>query len=494
MADQSTILMRRMGVKTERKGLFGHELRFAPNGECSDSDALYAVRKDGSNARSVCVDKKGFFADGQVPSDDELLFAVRRLPFYFDMAISAGKDADGFEWYFKVGGMLEITKPEIFAGKFRGEGDRLDVMTFESRLGTIPSTVLHDQITVDVLGVMSLEDKGADEKYADIRKHLEAWRSTNEAFITSAIDSAFTSFFGVDAVARLDVSTFHAQSPMCEKAIAEDEKKRIAAIEVKKAEEALRREEEEKRKESERLKRDNDARREEELSQKKHELELAELEAQKAKLKGGDVSSAFAAFETITNVLENAVQGSGSGSFVDVLKCVNRGESGLRLLALTRDKKRAGGVTLEKSAPSFQTRGFSFTTKKTPSLHHGDSLSSTIINERRSGYLMIMNISERNEIIPLLPNADFPDVRIACGERVLVGDDASAYIPNIWENASSGTDHLVAMVSDVPLLSAPLPPLGEALSASAVSELISKLETLDADAWAADIISFTILP
>lgn len=281
MADQSTTLMRRMGVKTEkvRKGLFGHELRFAPNGDCGDSEILCTVRKDGSNARSVSVDGKGFFADGQVTADDALLFAVRRTPFYFDMAISAGKDADGFEWYFKVGGMLEITKPEIFACKFRGEGDSLDITTFESRLGTIPSTVLHDQITVDVLGVMSLEDKGADEKYADIRKNLEAWRSTNEAFVASAIDSAFKSFFGSEGVARLGVSSFHAQSPMREEAIAKEKadgekvaRDRIAKAESDRAAADAKQAEEE--------------RRAEELRDREHQLKLAELNRKIAALSG----------------------------------------------------------------------------------------------------------------------------------------------------------------------------------------------------------------
>lgn len=282
MQDKTTILMRRMGVKTEkvRKGLFGHELRLSLDGKCGRTEVLCVVCKDGTNARVVNADKQGIFADcGKAPTDSELLFAVVRTPFYFDMAISAGKDADGFEWYFKVGGMLEITKPEIFAGKFRGEGDSLDVTTFESRLGTIPSTVLHDQITVDVLGVMSLEDKGADEKYADIRKNLEAWRSTNEAFVASAIDSAFKSFFGVDGVARLDVSEFHAQSPMREEAIAKEKaagektvRDQIAKAESDRAAADAKQAEEE--------------RRAEELRDREHQLKLAELDKKIAALSG----------------------------------------------------------------------------------------------------------------------------------------------------------------------------------------------------------------
>lgn len=223
MSDNTTVLMRRMGMKSEKVGWFGNKFQSVLDGVCGDAEMLCSVQKDGANARVVSVDKNGSFADGQVPMDGELLFAVRRTPFYFDMAISAGKDSDGFEWFFEVGGMLEIRKPEVFAAKFRGVAEwnkPLCVDAFESSLGTIPSTVMHDKVTMDVLGVMSLEDKGADEQYADIRKSLEAWRSTNEAFVTSVIDAAIGSFFGTERVASLDVSSFHARSPMLEAAIA----------------------------------------------------------------------------------------------------------------------------------------------------------------------------------------------------------------------------------------------------------------------------------
>ena len=244
---------------------------------------------------------------------------------------------------------------------------------------------------------------------------------------------------------------------------------------------------------------ENEAKRKEELKQKRHEVELAELEAQKKKLQGGDTESAFAAFEMISNVLGDSLAKSGASTFADILKDARRAESGLRLLALARDKKRTGGVALSKNAPSFQTRCLNFRSlvfdsKKTPALHHGESLSSTITCGRSDGWLTVLNVSERNEVIPMLPNEDFPSVRVVHGEDVLIGDNASEYIRGISENASSGTDHLIAIVSDAPLLDAPLPSLGGALPAEKATDLVSKLEAMDSGKWAADVISFTVLP
>ena len=223
MSDKATILMRRLGVKTKKvsKGWFSSESRAVLDGERGDGEVLCAVEIDGAKPRRVAAGVDGAFADGEAPAKDDMLFAVRRTPFGFDMSIPAGRDSDGFEWFFEVGGMLEITKPEAFAAKFRGDVEKdkpLMAEAFEKALGTIPSTILHDKLTVEVLGVMSLEDKDAGEQYADIRKSLEAWRSANEAFVASATNDAFKTFFNADGVARLDGSSFHARSPQREEA------------------------------------------------------------------------------------------------------------------------------------------------------------------------------------------------------------------------------------------------------------------------------------
>ena len=159
MSDNTTILMRRMGVKTEKvkTGLFGHELRTVLDGECSDSEVLCAVRKDGTNARVVNFDKNGSFAKEQGPRDDEMLFAVRRTPFQFSLRIDAGKDADGYGWAFDVDGFAELLHPECFAVAFRGivtEAVPYSVSMLEKHFGTITSTIMHDRIVVEVLGLV----------------------------------------------------------------------------------------------------------------------------------------------------------------------------------------------------------------------------------------------------------------------------------------------------------------------------------------------------
>ena len=238
----------------------------------------------------------------------------------------------------------------------------------------------------------------------------------------------------------------------------------------------------------------NDNLRDEEIKKKEHELKMAELEAQKKKLEGGDVSDAFAAFEALSNVLEDVVASkTGNSPFLDILKETKRAESGLRILALVKDKKRAGGVTLAKKKPSFQARLLAFTTKKTPALHTNESLASEITNSRRDGYLTILNVSECNDVIPMLPNEVWTAVRIASGEKLIIGDNDSDYIGEITETGTSGVDNLVAIVSDEPLLQS-LPPLFKPLSAQEAEKLVSKLESLDEGAWSADVISFVVLP
>lgn len=288
MSGHDTILMRRMGVRTElvKKGwLSPREPRTVLDGECGEDEVLCAVDIEGKSPRVVKVGKDRAFAEGQAPRDRELLFAVRRTPFVFDMAVSAGRERDGFEWFFEVGGMLEILRPESFAAKFRGTvtAERpLGVEAFEAAQGTIPTTVLHDKVTMDVLGVPSLEDKDENKQYADIRKRLEAWREANEAFVASAINLALDTFFVTKGTARLDGSSFRARSPDREKA---EERRRIAEEEARKAavaQQAAAEAKEQERKDKERKQADelNELEFQNQLAAKRRENDLAEAEQQ----------------------------------------------------------------------------------------------------------------------------------------------------------------------------------------------------------------------
>lgn len=481
MSDSPQTLIRRMAVKFEtvRKGLFSKESRVVLDGSVDDGERLFCIR---ANDIAEEVDPK------RLPNEDGLrLFAVQCDRFDLFFRIPLGQEKDGFHWYLEIGGKAKIKKEGAFLEQYYSDAKEAPFTTsaFVKALGTVPKNLLLDEILNASMEVLKLKDLKVD--MADWASE----RNLTEMAFTKALSAKDGTPFFADgdkgAVVDFVVRSVKFVSPERDYAIKSQTDSAINANKeeqdrIKKQEQAAQ------------VKRDNDAKREEELAQKMHELKIAELDAQKNKLQCGDIEAAFAAFEMISNVLGDTVAKSGLGSFVELLKDAKRAESGLRLLALVKDKSKEGGVTLAKKKPSFQARPLTFTTKKTPALHNGESLSSVITSERRDGYLTVLNVSECNEIIPMLPNVDFPDVRVARGEATLIGDDASDYIPEIREGASSGTDNLVAIVSDTPLFAAPLSPLGEALPKAAAAELVSRLEALDADAWAADVISFVILP
>lgn len=547
MAGTVKQLLRRMGTRCEtvRKdghgGVLGRKvLRVVLDGTLTKDEVLCLVRNDGEE--SVVLEAKAIEAlcrERQGLGEGEMLFAVLRSPFNFPMSIEAGDDSRGFAWFFEIAGRLEIRKPESFARAFRGEAGISD-RDFEQWLGTIPATKMHDKVVVDVLGVMSLEDKDEENQYVDMRKRLEQNKEVGEKVVTSAISAAFEDFFGERGVVSMDVSSFHARSPKREEEIERrkimDERRRIeeekqkaeeklaeamkAAEQADKAKQDLRRaqarSEAELRANLARLQAEQDRfqaeqkaaadkrRRDQEIAEKEHEVKLAELAAQKKKLEEGDVKAAFSAFEMLANMLDKMGEETGNGTFSLLLRNTRRAETGLRLLALAEDRKRRGeGVKLVKNYRTHsrrtiggcQGRGMVPTTIKTSVLHQGETLSSTVVCERRGGYLTVLNVSETNEIVPLLPNGDFPGMqKMAHGERKVIADESCKDLTGLHENASSGTDHLVAFISDKPLLAQTLPPLGKALSATEAAGLVAKLADMDDCEWAADVLSFAILP
>lgn len=456
MADSSQILIRRLSV--EHKGIFSRKpVIVGWTANKNPNEALCRVSGDGKTSVEI-KDITEAFKDSK---EGDAFFAVFRAPFEFSWKVNAGADAQNFDWTFEVSGLATINRPELFAAAFRGivtDTKSYSSDMLEKHLGTIPSTVMHDKIIVDVLNKVALCDKDADGGYVDVKYRLKESREVGEHVVSSALNVAFGQFVDSDNVVVTNVNEFRATSADREAA----EK--------------------------------NGKRRAEEIIQKEHELKMAELESQKKKLEGGDVSDAFAAFEALSNVLEDVVASkTGNSPFLDILKETKRAESGLRILALAKDKKRSGGVTLAKKKPSFQARPLAFTTKKTPALHTNESLASEITNSRCDGYLTILNVSECNDVIPMLPNEEWTAVRIASGEKVIIGDDDSDYIDKLTETGTSGVDNLVAIVSDEPLLQS-LPPLLQPLSAREAEKLVLKLESLDEGAWSADVISFVVLP
>lgn len=433
MADSSQVLVRRLSV--EYKGIFSRKpVIIGWTANENPNEALCRVSGDGKTSVEI-KDITEAFKDSK---EGDAFFAVFRAPFEFSWKVNAGADAQNFNWTFEVSGLATIKRPELFAAVFRGivtDNNSYSSDMLEKHLGTIPSTVIHDKIIVDVLNKVALCDKDADGGYVDVKYRLNESREVGEHVVSLALNVAFGQFVDSENVVVTNVNAFRATSA------------------------------------------DREA-----------------LESQMIKLEGGDVSDAFAAFEVLSNVLEDIVASkTGNSPFLDILKQTKRAESGLRILALAKDKKRSGGVTLAKKKPSFQARRLAFTTKKTPALHTNESLASEITNSRRDGYLTILNVSECNDVIPMLPNEVWPAVRIANGEKVIIGDDDSDYIDKLTETGTSGVDNLVAIVSDEPLLQS-LPSLFKPLSAQKAEKLVSKLESLDEGAWSADVISFVVLP
>lgn len=493
MNNLDQILIRRLPVKTEtvKKGWFSKETKFALDGTMCDGERLYRVCENGA-IEKIDQDK--------LPNEEGLrLFAVQYDSFDLTFHADLGPEKEGFRWNLKLSGEAKIKDPISFLRKYyyKAKTEPLTVQSFVCALGTRIENLLLDKIILDSIwewlkrrtekerskGTCKQEETDVltiDNVNIDFTEWAKERNLTEDEF-TNAIREKDGTPFGKNGIVNFVVNSVRIFSEEREAAraaqIADD------GIRIKQAQQ----------------KAAKSAEREEELEKKAHELKLAELDAQMNKLKVGTTEAAFAAFETISNFLGDAISTSGASPFADILKDARRAESGLHLLALARDKKRTGGVTISKNAPSFQTRslnyrGFTFSSKKTPAIHHGESISSTITTERQNGWLTVLNISEKNEVIPMLPNADFPAVRIAKGEHVLIGDNASNFISEILENASSGTDHLVTIVSDDPLLKVPLPPLGVTLPQAAVAELVLSLEAMDPSKWAADVASFTILP
>ena len=249
MSTNMGILMRWTDATTKkvRKGWFGSEMRTVFECEPGPGEKLCIVSGDTGEAAVVGPgDLAERQADGKKTGAGDLFFSVFCAPTPFSLTIDAGTDADGFGWEWEVGGLLEILRPAPFARKFRGlvrKDAPLSADGFKQHLGSIPATVMHDKVVVDILGVMSLEDKDEEERYVDMRKRLEQSKEVGEELVSAALDAALAKFFEVgpdDKVLRMQVTSFKTRSPEREVRIAKakkaDDERENLAREVEKAE------------------------------------------------------------------------------------------------------------------------------------------------------------------------------------------------------------------------------------------------------------------
>lgn len=442
---EDPILDRRAATKTEKvkTGLFSSEERLVLEEPLREGETLWCVgRAPDGTVLSVapCADP------AKSPAGAEL-HAVSTPPHRVDWSIDLGKDSRGHTWWLDLRGEVRVADPVAFLSdpvwRFADRatiGSPFAVSDLLGLLGDVPKDIVLNMIKRDAIGLMKLSDE-VDGAPFDMAGWVEERSMSCSMF--------------ADALAKHPGTPFRAEGGSL--AILVNERRFH--------------------------------------SPEREEAARIELEAEKKRLEGATPAEAFSAFENIANNFAGMVDSGLVDDLADLVRTSGREEAGLRLLALAKDRRRAdAGLSLRKNSPTYATRGLSFCTKNTPALHYGESLSTTVESDRAPGYLTVLNVSERDEVVPLLPNEDFPSVRLGRGERVTIGDAASPWIPEITENATSGTDHLVAFLTDEPLLDAPLPPLFESLSAEAAARLVARIESLREDEWSADALSFSILP
>ena len=459
MQDKSTILMRRVGVKAEkvRKGLFGLELRLSLDGECADTEVLCVVRKDGTDAHVVKVDDKGRFANGQVPSADELLYAVRCVSFYFNMTIPAGIDYQNFHWSFKVGGELKVIKPEIFMLKFRGAvntDEPLAVATFEQWLGTIPATTLHDNVIVDVLGVVSLQDMDEGKRYVDMQYRLEQSKEVSEKFISSTLAKAFADFFGAEDVVSMSVTSFHAFSADREANLAADE---AHDAEIRK----------------------NAA----EIADLQHELELARLHNEKAKIEA-DTESLRAKSklllekgEAVDKLMNMNFSAGNAPDLAKILDFAGKGDAVGRIMDFVNSSMRGDvRVTMELDPRTRAVGPRLFVMRQ-------GGFYGLSIDIPRDGHLVLLDVCDDDKVVPVVPCSDAKSKSsfVQAGKRVFVGSRSSQWIEEPFEQYDGeGKDRFVAFVTKTPVLQAEESvQFGEALRPDMVSLIADRLAAMD---------------
>ena len=476
MSDNATILMRRMGVKTEKvkTGLFGHELRTVLGGECGDSEVLCAVRKDGTNARVVNVGKNGSFAKEQEPGDDEMLFAVRRTPFQFSLRIDAGKDVDGYGWAFDVDGFAELLHPECFAVAFRGivtEAVPYSVSMLEKHFGTITSTIMHDRIVVEVLGVMALNDKDAQDRYVDMQYRLEQSREVGEKLVSAAINVAFSELLnGADAV-KANVTTFHATSADREAQLAAED-----AHDVEVRRKAV------------------------EIATLQHSIEVAKLNNEKARVEA-DTEALKAKSkvlldnaEALDRLMNMNFAAWNAPDLEKLLASAGREDAVGKIMSAVNSLSRTDSpVTLEiGSNVSTRTIG-----PRRKVMREG-GLYSINLRIPRDGHLTLLDVCDGSAIYPLVPCVDSKtkSAFVHAGQTVAFGRPDSPWFTEAFEQYdSSGTDRFVAFVTEEPLFSFDESvPFGDELPHNFIRVLAERIAKLQPDGMCGGLLQVRIEP
>lgn len=407
--------------------------------------------------------------------EEDLFFAVRKVPFEAGLEVPLEKDANGHRWILSFRGRMEILDPVRFAFFFRDANWRLDVEGFQRALGTIPLTELSHQVA-KYFGTMALDEASTDGAYADVTR-LEQYRFMTEEAFSALFGKIFAKCFGTEGVVSWKVSAWKASSPDRDAAAAEEER-----LEGIRRNQAL------------------------ELAELQHRLEVAKLENDAAKLEAGT---------KIVQARAEAVFGGGAnaGKALDALANVDLpagarpdlaaalGLSGgekpaLRLLALAQDGDRFGAEPKNVFSVESTVR----TRRVGPQrlkMQEGGTYGFRMTFPR-DGYLTLLDVDERDLVAPMVPVAGTAgaSVRVRAGETAWVGARESAWIPEPFEQVSKeGQDRFVAVVSDEPLLEAgETVEFGDELSGAVVSRLVERLAAWPAESWGAWVLQVAIVP
>ena len=462
------MLMRRLGVKAEtnKKGWFGHESRIVLDGECGDDEVLCALRNNGEGARILTVGKDGVFAEGQLPQDGDMLFAVRRTPFKFGATIPAGTDADNNKWSFDLHGRAEILDPVAFAVKFRGDVSRdkpLFVDQLGVGLGTIPATAMHDKVLCDVLGVMALQDEvGREEeasnkgRYVDLQYRLEESKEVGETIVSEALCSAFTTFFGgVKDVVSMAVSSFLPFSADREAKLSAEEQHdaqiRKNAVDIA----AL-----------------------------QHDLDMAKLNNERAKIEADTEALKVKSkllldnAEVLDRLMNMNFAAWNAPDLERLLALAGKEDAVGKIMSAVNSLARADlpvKLTLESSV---STRAVG---PRRQVMKQG-GLYSLDVRVPCEGHLTVLDICDGNGIVPLVPCIDSKtkSAFVHAGQTVAIGRPDSPWIPDAFEQYDkSGTDRFVAFVTEEPLLSFDESvPFGDELPQNAIRVLSERVARL----------------
>ena len=461
MSGKATILLRRMGVKSEtvKKGLFSHEPHLVLDGECGDDEVLCFVTNDGKDVRQVDSSEVGeLSADGKTLKVGGMLFAVRRTPFHFGATVKAGTDAESYEWSFEAYGDAEILDPCVFATKFRGavtDDEPLFVETFGLRLGTILSTALHDKVITEALGVASLQDKDAGGRYVDMQYRLEQSKEVGEKVVSSAFDKTFTQFFEASGIMSMSVTHFRAFSA-----------DREAELSATDAADALVRQ---TATEIAALQRDIDLAR---LNNEKARIE-ADTEALKAKSKAflGNV-------EALDRLMNMNFTASNAPNLEKLLALAGREDAVGRIMDAVDSAIRGDPRVTMDLEPRTRAIGPRLRVMRQGGLY---GLS---IDIPRDGHLVLLDVCDDNKVIPVVPCSDSQtkSTFVKNGQTVVIGSRSNPWITDPFEQyEGSGMDRFVAFITDEPLLKADESVrFGQALPSAALTMIVDRLEGMKA--------------